>query len=498
MFDNVRRVFGQLVVYGSADVAILVVNIALVPVYTRVLSPTDYGVLALLLVLGAFLRPLNELGFEQAYLRFYYDGGQAERRQLTGTVVIVLIVSNAILLAVFAIATPWMSRQLLGSVEYVSAVAFLLLTRVVSAFLFIPLNLLRAQNKSKQFAGWMLGRSVATLAIRLFLVVGLRLGVLGIMLADFIVSLVLLTGLIPVIRPVLAWSFSWTTARTTLRYGLPQVPYALLHQTMGMSDRFFLRMFLPLSEVGVYSIGNTAATLVKFYTVSFSRAWSPFAFDMMGRDSAPVLFGRMATYGCAMLVWVTMAVATLAGPIVRLLTPPPYHHAADIVPVLALGIALQSLALFMSTSLNIAKQSRSFPVTALLAAIVTVTGHLLLIPNLGLRGAAFAVAGGQLVLCLSMFVLGQRAYRIDYEGKRLGTLALVGAGLYACVRMAAPATGLVEVLLGLSAVASFPVIVLAVGFLHRRELDELRVFLRDAKARGAQTGTVSDSDSTVP
>ena len=267
---------------------------------------------------------------------------------------------------------------------------------------------------------------------------------------------------------------------------------------MGMSDRFFLRMFLPLSEVGVYSIGNTAATLVKFYTVSFSRAWSPFAFDMMGRDSAPVLFGRMATYGCAMLVWVTMAVATLAGPIVRLLTPPPYHHAADIVPVLALGIALQSLALFMSTSLNIAKQSRSFPVTALLAAIVTVTGHLLLIPNLGLRGAAFAVAGGQLVLCLSMFVLGQRAYRIDYEGKRLGTLALVGAGLYACVRMAAPATGLVEILLGLSAVASFPVIVLAVGFLHRRELDELRVFLRDAKARGAQTGTVSDSDSTVP
>ena len=100
--------------------------------YTRECSrrPTTAS-FALLLVLGAFLRPLNELGFEQAYLRFYYDGGQAERRQLTGTVVIVLIVSNAILLAVFAIATPWMSRQLLGSVEYVSAVAFLLLTRVV-------------------------------------------------------------------------------------------------------------------------------------------------------------------------------------------------------------------------------------------------------------------------------------------------------------------------------------------------------------------------------
>ena len=120
----------------------------LVPVYTRVLSPTDYGALALLLVLGAFLLPLTHLGFDEAFLRFYYESGQAERRQLTGTIVIFLIVSNVVLLMTFAAAAPWMSRQVLGSVDYVSAVVFLLLTRFVSAFLFIPLNLLRVQNKS--------------------------------------------------------------------------------------------------------------------------------------------------------------------------------------------------------------------------------------------------------------------------------------------------------------------------------------------------------------
>ena len=95
MLDNLRRVFGQLVVYGSADVAVLVVNVALVPVYTRVLSPTDYGTLALLIVIGAFLQPLNHVGFDQAYLRFYYEGGQAEREQLTGTIVIFLIATTS-------------------------------------------------------------------------------------------------------------------------------------------------------------------------------------------------------------------------------------------------------------------------------------------------------------------------------------------------------------------------------------------------------------------
>ena len=164
-------------IYGSADVAILVVNLLLVPVYTRVLSPTDYGALALLLVLDAFLRPLNHLGFDEAYLRFYFDGQRSERRQLTGTTVMFLLGSNLILLVALTSSSPWISRWLFGSTQYVSAIALLVMSRFVSAFFFIPFNLLRAENKSKQFATWTLCRSAGTVTARLALVVGLRLGV---------------------------------------------------------------------------------------------------------------------------------------------------------------------------------------------------------------------------------------------------------------------------------------------------------------------------------
>jgi len=255
-------------------------------------------------------------------------------------------------------------------------------------------------------------------------------------------------------------------------------------------------LFLPLSEVGVYSIGNTAATLVKFYSVAFSRAWSPFAFDTMRRDDASVLFGRMATYAFAVLVWVTLAVATFAGPAVVLLTPPAYHGAADIVPILALGIALQSLALFLSTSLNISKQSRAFPMTTLLAAVVTVAGHLLLIPRLGLRGAAVAVFAGQLALSVAMLVVAQRAFRIEYETRRLAILTVVGVGLFALANVMAPTTGAMGILLHLVAVGSFPVILLAVGFLHRREVAEVRAYIAALSDR-TRRAEPSDRDPTM-
>ncbi len=93
MFDNVRRVFGHSVVYGSADVAIQAVNFLLLPIYTRVLSPAEYGALALLLVLEAFLKPVYRLGLGTSFVRFYYDYTDERSRQtLAGTIVILLLV----------------------------------------------------------------------------------------------------------------------------------------------------------------------------------------------------------------------------------------------------------------------------------------------------------------------------------------------------------------------------------------------------------------------
>ena len=288
VFNNVRRIFGQSVVYGSADVAILAVNFLLVPVYTRILTPSDYGVLALLLLLEALLRPTSQCGLEDAFLRLYYDYAEPhDRRTLVGTITLAVLGTNVGVLLLLLSTAHLISSWLLGSPTYVTVVTLLALKIFVTAFFFIPLSLLRIQNKPKTFAAWSFGRSFGTVIARLVLVVGLRLGVRGIMLADLIVSLVTAMGLSRVVRPLFAWRFSPTMARDAFRYGLPQVPFAVLHQTMAMSDRFFLQRFLVLSDVGIYSIGSSIATLLKFCTVPFSRAWNPFSFDSMGRPDAP-------------------------------------------------------------------------------------------------------------------------------------------------------------------------------------------------------------------
>ena len=478
VFDNVRRVFGHLIVYGSADVAILVINVLLVPVYTRVLTPDEFGVLALLLLLEAFLRPFTQWGLDEAFLRFYYDcDSENTRRTLTGSTILFLFATNTVLLLVLVAGSGTISTLLLGSHIYGTAVAILAVNSAIAAFFFLPFNFLRIQNRPKQFATWTLARALGTVVARLVLVVGLRLGIIGIMLADLFVSTLLLLALTRVLKPLLAWQFSWKLIRDMLAYGLPRVPYAVLHQIMAMSDRFFLRVFLPLRDVGLYQLGSSVANVLKFYPVAFQRAWTPFSYEAMKRADAPQLFSRLATIAFSVLVFSTLGLAVFAEPLVRVLTPPTFHDAANIVPLLAFGVTIQAITIFAITSLNIAKQSRSLPGITLISAVITVIGHMILIPKLGMLGAGLSVVIGQCVLAFTFLVVAQKHYRIPYEISRLSRVAGLGIVLYLAFGMAPQVSLVMDLLIKCVIVACFPIGLLFIRVFDKTTIQEARSLL---------------------
>ena len=482
MFANVRRVFSQLVVYGSGEILLFGISFLLVPVYTRVLTPAEYGVLGLLLLLRALLRPLNQLGLDESFLRLYYDcGNDAARRTLTGTTLIAIGLASGVVLTVLLAGASTFSRLLLGSAEHAWTLRLLALNGFLQAFLCVPHNLLWIRNEPERFARWTVGGGLGAAAGRLLLVVGFRMGVFGIMLADLLVSVVLVAGLSRVVERPLG-RFSGQQARDMLHYGLPRVPNVLLQQVTMMSDRFFLRLFRPLPDVGIYQLGGTIANVLRIYPEAFRRAWMPFAFEKMDQRDAPRQFAQLATVAFAVLVLGTLAIAMLAAPVVQIMTPAQFHGAAAVVPFLVLAVALHSAAVFLMTSLNVAKRTHVLPVAAAVAAAATVAGHVTLIPRFGLLGAAGATAAGQAARVIVMTVAAQRLYHIPYETGRLFRTAVVGLITYAASGFV-PADVSAEALIvrgGL--LAAFPLVLIAVGVVDR---DALRQLGARVAARGA-------------
>ena len=243
---------------------------------------------------------------------------------------------------------------------------------------------------------------------------------------------------------------------------------------MGMADRFVLGLYMPLREVGIYLIGSTVAGVIKFYPVAFEAAWMPFAFDSLRRRDAPKLFARMGTYAFAVLAFLTVALVGLAPPVIELVLPGDYRAAMPVVPLLVVAMAIQSMSWFPMTSVNIAKQTRIYPMVTAIGASASILANLLLIPRFGMRGAALALLGSQLITTAATVYFAQRVYHIPYEVARLAKVLGVSALTYLAMTIATAGSAWWTVGMRAGLIFVFPLGLLALRFFEPHEWADIR------------------------
>jgi O-antigen/teichoic acid export membrane protein len=474
MLENVRRISRQLFAYGTADVLVLAISFLLLPIYTRILTPREYGALALLLVFEAVLKIVSRWGMDAAFLRFYYECPADGRRTLAGTIAGFFAAANGAVAALLLVLAGPINHALFESLEFVWPFRLLVVNIFLSTFLVLPFTLLRIQERARLFATINFSLSAGTIALRLLFVVALGYGVLGILLADVVMTVVILAVVSGTFRSMVAWRFSRAHLRDVLGYGFPFVPNGVLTHVMGMGDRFILGMYMPLREVGIYLIAGSVAALIKYFPVAFDVAWTPFAYDSMRRSDAPILFARLATYAFAVLAASLVALSGIGPPLMDLVLPADYRDVGALVPLLALALAVQTVRSLPGTSLNVAKKTGVYPTVTAAGAIISVGAYFALIPRYGTYGAAFGLLISQVLTTALMIVLAQKAYRIPYEVGRLAKVVAVGAATYAAMMTVASGSSWRTVFVRLGLLLLFPAGLLLLRFLRPQELADIR------------------------
>jgi O-antigen/teichoic acid export membrane protein len=463
----------NLAIYGLGDVATNIVNFLLLPLYTRVLSPAEYGVISLLLTIEVIAKILFRWGVDASFMRLYYDCETEEDRQrLASTIFWFLAALNGAILALLLAAAPFVASHLFGVPGYVLALVLQLVNTFVVGFYFLPFHVLRIEGRSTKFSTLTTMRSAATVIVKLALIVGLRLGVLGFVLADVIVTavftVILARRFLPLLRPM----FSRALLAEALRFGLPRLPHGVAQQIMAVGDRYILRVFGTLSDVGLYSVGANFGLALKLFLSAFEYAWAPFYFETMKQPDAKQTFRLVTTYGIGVLVLLEAGLAAIASDIVRLMTTSRFHGAAVVIPWIGLGVVFQGVYLLTSIGLNITKSTKYYPVATAIAAGTSIAANMVLVPMYGALGAAWANAIAYVVLAAVAMWLSQRVYPIGYEYGRLLRIAIAGIGAYV-VAWLIPGTmpaWLGLLVRGTTVCAAYPLLLVALGFYDRREM----------------------------
>jgi O-antigen/teichoic acid export membrane protein len=320
-----------------------------------------------------------------------------------------------------------------------------------------------------------LARSVATVVLRILLIVGMGMGVLGVVLADVAVTTALMLVLVRWFAPLLRPTFSRDLLREALRFGLPRVPHAAAQQVTAIGDKFLLALFRSTAEIGVYSMAVSFGLTQKLFLSAFEQAWAPFYYANAREPDAPRIFSSVATYALAVLMLLTAGLSAAGGDLLEAVTGPDYAGAGNIVAWTAAGVLCQGVYLLTSIGLNLTKHTEYYPVATITAAGTNIGLNLLLIPRFGILGAAWANAAAYALQAAIAFRFSQRFYPIAYETGRLARVAAAGALAILAGRALPDLSPWVAVLArGTTVVVVFVTVLWATGFFKPDELKRLR------------------------
>jgi O-antigen/teichoic acid export membrane protein len=470
----------QTLAYGLSGLIVPIVGMITLPIFARVFTRGQYGVLELGTTAMTVGLTITDAGLTAAALRSFYDYGadrEFERRSvmLTGflTTSAIAIAVAGVLVALRDDLSQWLFDRP-GQETLLVAIACSMVA--LNTWRYVG-EVMRVRFRAFDYLTMTLLAATVTTALGVTGVLALGWRVDGIFIAAVVGnSLAALYGLVAV-RRWLAGRFSRPELRRMLAYGLPLVPSALSAWALALVDRIILARLGNLSQVGQYAVANRLALLLLIGINAFLFALSPFLLSTYSDDPAQekAARGRTLTYLTFILALSGLTLTLFAKEIVEIVAPK-FDDSYLAVGPLAFGAAAYGLASLLTTSLAITRRTLHLATLAITAAALNIGLNFALIPPFGIVGAALATAAAYGVLAASYYWATQRLYPTPYEPRKVLTM-LAAASALGVLGVVPLGPVPVAITVKLAAVAAFIGASWVSGAMTGTEFRELRRFV---------------------
>src|ERR1041385_1796871 len=489
MLQQLKRLGGETIIYGTSTIIGRFLNFLLIPLYTNVLLPGPHGIIAVVYSLIAFVNVVYSYGMESAYFKYSSTLELGTPKENFTTPFAALLASSIFFsLLIAAFASPLAAAMSLppgfNSIVYYAAgiLAF-------DALAIIPFATLRMERKAVQFASLKFVNIVVNVGMNVALLVGLHMGVEGIFISGLTASVLTFLLLIPTIVRHLSPGFHPGLLKALLKFGLPSIPAGLSATAVQVIDRPILRALTDDATVGIYQANYRLGIFMMLIVSMYDYAWRPFYFSTAQESNAREIFARALTYLVLLMSVIFLGVSLFVGDIVKLsifgrhIISPNYWDGLSIVPVVLLGYLFFGIYINVSAGIYIEKKTHYLPAIMFFGALVNVLANYLLIPSYGMMGAAWATFFAYLAMAVAGYFVARRVYPVEYEEGRL----LKIGGAVAAVMLLYPALpvspGTPALLWKAGTLVLFLGLMFVMKFFDARELSVLRQLTLAARTR---------------
>lgn len=382
--DRNNYLIKNTIIFTLGNFGSKLISFFLVPLYTYVLTASEYGVVDLVVTVGTVAIPILTLNISEAVMRFALDK-DADKEKITQIGTGILLIGILVGLLIFPVC---------GFFNKISQYSIYIYFYVVSlAASQLYLCDLRGKELLIYYSIGNVLNTFFVAVLNILLLLVLKEGIEGYLKAYIIANL--LTAIYAIIagkgyRSFYSLRIDKKLLLQMVKYSIVLIPNSFMWWIMNSSDRIMVSGMVSVAANGIYAVSYKLPTLVSTLTTIFNQAWSYSAIREEGTEDESEYNNKIFKALIGMVMLIGIGLLTFAKPFLSVYVSKEYYVAWKYMPFLTVGCVYLTMASFMATSYTVHKDSFGYLFSGMFGAIFNVVMNFVLIPLIGVYGAAIA------------------------------------------------------------------------------------------------------------
>lgn len=380
-------------IFTLGNLGTKLIHFLLVPLYTYVLTPADYGVVDVVATVGMVLAPVLLLNLNDGVMRFALDKG-ANLSKIMSIGLVAFGICLVVGLLIFPIGTNVLDQT-------PNSAAYIYFYTIAYAANLLFFGYLRGTEKLLYFSVGNILNALLIAVLNVVFLVVFKMGIAGYFAAYTLANLFCCFYAFCVGRVwevIKNFSVDKKLMLDMLKYSLVLIPNTFMWWIINSSDRIMLTSFLGNSANGIFAVSYKIPTLLSTLVTIFNMAWSYSAIrESESKDKD--LYNNSIYNGLVMIsVLIGAFIMLVIKPFLSIYVSADYYEAWMYTPYLIVGFVFLSIASFLGTYYTVYKDSRGMLISSSIAALFNLVLNYVLIPKIGIAGAALATAISYIVV----------------------------------------------------------------------------------------------------
>ena len=426
MSGKIKSFLKDSMFYGIVTGISAMLGFFLLPFYTRIFSPDEFGIMDLISTSISLVNIFVLLNLNSAVLRYYYEFKRPEERSIMiSTVLLIIMAAGTVAVTLCIVFAGNISNLLFRTDVYKDSLKIAAVIILLSAVFQYLIIILRIKRWKREFGIAQIGLFICSASLIIALAVVADDKVKAVFIAQMFSHLVFTIYLLWICRGYLRVTFSMPLLYRASKYSLPMLPSVVASWATNSINRYFILSYIGSFGVGVFVVGTKLSMGIMILVEAFRLGWGPFAMSLIGDKDQKKIYKKILTYYLAFMLAVSSVIAVFSRDIIELVTIEEYFSSFEVVGLITGSLVLYGAFSITAISGLMTEKTYYNSIATTLGLAANIALMVLLLPTIGIIGAAIAAFVGSCTVNIVMLIFTYKYYPIAFELGKV-TIMLVG------------------------------------------------------------------------